>query len=75
MTNALYYLRTKKTEQSCKKLTSQYGLELDYYDKKKQIYSNYDFQMAIASKYIMLYIFAYEKKELIKEIKKLFGGN
>lgn len=72
MTNALYYLRTKKTEGLCKKVAFQYGLELDYKDAKKQIFSNDDLQMSVASKYIMVYIFNHEKQELVKELKKMF---
>ena len=72
MTNALYYLRTKKADGLCKKVAFQYGLELDYKDAKKQIFSNEDLQISVASKYIMLYIFNHENTDLVKELKEIF---
>ena len=75
MSNALYFLRTKATEKGCKIAKERYGLELDFADRKKKIYTNNDMLMSVARKYIMIYLFNKDKGPLEKELLCLMDGN
>ncbi len=75
MSNALYFLRTKVTEKGCEIAKDRYGLELDFSDRRKKIYTNNDMLILVARKYIMIYLFNEEKCPLEKELLCLMGGN
>ena len=68
MSNALYFPKTRLTEKVCERIATCHKLKLDYDKRTQRSYSNDQLLMLIAQKYIMLYIFDYNKEKIARDI-------
>lgn len=72
MSNAFYCARGERTEAVLEQLIQNYNLEKSYQSRKEIIYRGDQMLVALAKKYLFLYIYDEQDVSLRKKIQKSF---